>query len=115
MSTVLNIYLEHKIADLQAVIQPKFIAIDAIVAGQKMVLTPTPFHMGAIVRSRLKKVQFCRKGLKKAYSPGQIQERPRILKRKVSNEYARQISDGSDRGAMADPFPAAAAAKSAGR
>lgn len=44
-----NIFLEHKIADLQSVIQPKFIAIDAIVAGQKMMLTPTPFDMGAIV------------------------------------------------------------------
>ncbi len=44
-----NIFLEHKIADLQEAIQPKFIAIDAITAGQKMMLSPTPFHMGAIV------------------------------------------------------------------
>lgn len=44
-----NQFLEHKIADLQEVIQPKFIAVDAIVAGQKMMLTPTPFAMGAIV------------------------------------------------------------------
>jgi uncharacterized protein (DUF362 family) len=44
-----NIFLEHKIADLQEVIQPKFIAIDGIIAGQKMMLTPTPFPMGAIV------------------------------------------------------------------
>ena len=44
-----NLFLEHKIADLQEVIQPKFIAIDAISAGQKMMLTPTPFSMGAIV------------------------------------------------------------------
>ena len=44
-----NLFLEHKIADLQSVIQPKFIAVDAIVAGQKMMLTPTPFDMGAIV------------------------------------------------------------------
>ena len=44
-----NLFLEHKIADLQEVIQPKFIAIDGIVAGQKMMLTPTPFHLGAIV------------------------------------------------------------------
>ena len=44
-----NTFLEHKIADLQEVIQPSFIAIDAITAGQKMMLTPTPFHMGAIV------------------------------------------------------------------
>ena len=44
-----NIFLEHKIADLQEVIQPKFIAIDAITAGQKMMLTPSPFEMGAII------------------------------------------------------------------
>jgi uncharacterized protein (DUF362 family) len=44
-----NSFLEHKIADLQEVVQPKFIAIDAITAGQKMMLTPTPFDMGAIV------------------------------------------------------------------
>ena len=44
-----NQFLEHKIADLQEVIQPKFIAIDGIVAGQKMMLTPTPFLLGAIV------------------------------------------------------------------
>jgi uncharacterized protein (DUF362 family) len=44
-----NIFLEHKIADLQEVIQPKFIAIDAITAGQKMMLTPTPFEMSAII------------------------------------------------------------------
>jgi len=44
-----NIFLEHKIADLQEIIQPKFIAVDGIIAGQKMMLTPTPFPMGAIV------------------------------------------------------------------
>jgi uncharacterized protein (DUF362 family) len=44
-----NQFLEHKIADLQAVIQPRFIAIDGITAGQKMMLTPTPFDLGAIV------------------------------------------------------------------
>jgi uncharacterized protein (DUF362 family) len=44
-----NLFLEHKIADLQEVIQPRFIAIDAIIAGQRMMLTPTPFPMGAIV------------------------------------------------------------------
>ena len=44
-----NLFLEHKIADLQEVVQPCFIAIDAITAGQKMMLTPTPFDMGAIV------------------------------------------------------------------
>lgn len=44
-----NSFLEHKIADLQDVIQPGFIAIDGIIAGQKMMLTPTPFPLGAIV------------------------------------------------------------------
>ncbi len=44
-----NSFLEHKISDLQEVIQPKFIAIDAITAGQETMLTPTPFPMGAIV------------------------------------------------------------------
>jgi uncharacterized protein (DUF362 family) len=44
-----NTFLEHKIADLQEVIQPSFIAIDAIIAGQKMMLTPSPFPMEAIV------------------------------------------------------------------
>jgi uncharacterized protein (DUF362 family) len=44
-----NCFLEHKIADLQEVIQPGFIAVDAITAGQKMMLTPTPYHMGAII------------------------------------------------------------------
>lgn len=44
-----NSFLEYKIADLQEVIQPGFIAIDGIIAGQKMMLTPSPFAMGAIV------------------------------------------------------------------
>jgi uncharacterized protein (DUF362 family) len=44
-----NSFLEEKIADLQEVIQSKFIAIDGIIAGQKMMLTPTPFDLGAIV------------------------------------------------------------------
>lgn len=44
-----NMFLEQKIADLQEVIQSKFIAIDAIIAGEKMMLTPDPFPMGAIV------------------------------------------------------------------
>lgn len=44
-----NSFLEHKIADLQEVVQPKFIAVDAIIAGQKMMLTPTPFPMGAVI------------------------------------------------------------------
>ncbi len=44
-----NLFLEHKIADLQEILQPKFIALDAIIAGQKMMLTPTPFPLGAVV------------------------------------------------------------------
>ena len=44
-----NSFLEHKIADLQEVVSSKFIAVDGITAGQKMMLTPTPFPLGAIV------------------------------------------------------------------
>ncbi len=44
-----NSYLEHKIADLQDAKPSSFIAVDAIVAGQNMMLTPSPFPMGAIV------------------------------------------------------------------
>ena len=44
-----NSFLEHKIADLQDVIKSNFIAVDGITAGQKMMLTPTPFSLGAIV------------------------------------------------------------------
>jgi len=44
-----NQFLEHKIADLQEVVQPRFIAIDGITAGQKMMLTPTPFPLKVIV------------------------------------------------------------------
>ena len=35
--------LNEKIADLQYIIQPQFIAIDAITAGEGRMLTPTPF------------------------------------------------------------------------
>jgi uncharacterized protein (DUF362 family) len=41
--------LEHKIADLQEIIQPKFIAVDAIVAGEMKMLTPEPYPLGAIL------------------------------------------------------------------
>ncbi len=44
-----NSYLEQKIVDLQEVITPGFIAVDGIVAGQKMMLTPDPFPMGAVI------------------------------------------------------------------
>ncbi len=44
-----NTFLEHKIADLQQAVNTGFIAMDGITAGQKMMLTPTPFPLGAIV------------------------------------------------------------------
>lgn len=41
--------LNDKIADLQEIIQPQLIAIDAIVAGQDRMLTPVPFDMGLVI------------------------------------------------------------------
>ncbi len=41
--------LDEKIADLQFIIQPQFIAIDAITAGEGRMLTPTPFPLGLII------------------------------------------------------------------
>ena len=41
--------LNKKVADLQSIIQPQFIAIDAIVAGEGRMLTPIPFDMKLIV------------------------------------------------------------------
>ncbi|HEY4181580.1 MAG TPA: DUF362 domain-containing protein [Kofleriaceae bacterium] len=41
--------LDEKIADLQHIIQPGFIAIDAITAGEGRMLTPTPFPLGLII------------------------------------------------------------------
>jgi len=41
--------LNEKIADLQHIIQPQFIAIDAITAGEGRMLTPTPFDLGMII------------------------------------------------------------------
>ncbi len=41
--------LNEKIADLQFIIQPSFIAIDAITAGEGRMLTPTPFDLGLII------------------------------------------------------------------
>lgn len=38
--------LNSKIADLQYIVQPKFIAIDAITAGEGRMLTPLPFDLG---------------------------------------------------------------------
>jgi uncharacterized protein (DUF362 family) len=44
-----NSFLDHKIADLHDAIPPKFIAIDAITAGQAGMLAPIPIHLGAIL------------------------------------------------------------------
>lgn len=41
--------LNEKVADLQYIIQPQFIAIDAIVAGEGRMLTPIPFDLGLII------------------------------------------------------------------
>lgn len=41
--------LNEKVADLQYIIQPQFIAIDAIVAGEGRMLTPIPFDMKLVI------------------------------------------------------------------
>ena len=41
--------LNEKVADLQYIIQPQLIAIDAIVAGEGRMLTPIPFDLGLII------------------------------------------------------------------
>jgi len=41
--------LDEKVADLQFVTQPQFIAIDAITAGENRMLTPIPFDLGLII------------------------------------------------------------------
>jgi uncharacterized protein (DUF362 family) len=41
--------LDEKIADLQYIIQPEFIAIDAIVAGEGRMLTPVPRDLNLII------------------------------------------------------------------
>lgn len=41
--------LNEKVADLQHIIQPQFIAIDAITAGAGRMLTPIPFDLGLII------------------------------------------------------------------
>ena len=41
--------LNEKIADLQYIIQPQFIAIDAIIAGEGRMLTPKPFALNLII------------------------------------------------------------------
>ena len=41
--------LNEKIADLQYILQPEFIAIDAILAGEGRMLTPIPFQLGLVI------------------------------------------------------------------
>ena len=41
--------LNNKVADLQYVLQPQFIAIDAITAGEGRMLTPVPFDLGLVI------------------------------------------------------------------
>ncbi len=40
--------LNEKVADLQYIVQPQFIAIDAITAGEGRMLTPIPFDLGLV-------------------------------------------------------------------
>jgi uncharacterized protein (DUF362 family) len=41
--------LDEKIADLQHIVQPQFIVIDAIVAGEGRMLTPIPYKLNLII------------------------------------------------------------------
>jgi uncharacterized protein (DUF362 family) len=41
--------LNEKVADLQSVIQPQFICVDGIIAGQGRMLTPKPFDLKLII------------------------------------------------------------------
>lgn len=41
--------LNQKVADLQYVLQPQFIVIDAITAGEGRMLTPIPYDMGLVI------------------------------------------------------------------
>ncbi len=41
--------LNEKIADLQYIVQPQFLAIDAIIAGEGRMLTPKPFPLNLII------------------------------------------------------------------
>lgn len=41
--------LERKVADLQYILQPQLIVIDAIVAGEGRMLTPLPFDLGLVI------------------------------------------------------------------
>jgi len=42
-------HLNQKVADLQYIIQPQFIAADAIIAGQGRMLTPLPYDLKLII------------------------------------------------------------------
>jgi len=41
--------LDEKVADLQSIIQPQLIAIDAITAGEGRMLTPVPYDLGMVI------------------------------------------------------------------
>jgi uncharacterized protein (DUF362 family) len=41
--------LDEKVADLQYIVQPQLIVIDAITAGEGRMLTPIPFDMGLVI------------------------------------------------------------------
>ena len=41
--------LNEKVADLQYIVQPQFIAMDAITAGEGRMLTPIPFDLGLVL------------------------------------------------------------------
>lgn len=41
--------LDRKVADLQYVLQPQLVAIDAITAGEGRMLTPIPFDLGMVI------------------------------------------------------------------
>ncbi|MBI5512300.1 MAG: DUF362 domain-containing protein [Deltaproteobacteria bacterium] len=41
--------LNEKVADLQYIVQPRFIAVDAITAGEGRMLTPVPFPLGMVI------------------------------------------------------------------
>jgi uncharacterized protein (DUF362 family) len=41
--------LNEKVADLQYIVQPQFIAIDGIIAGEGRMLTPTPVDLGLVL------------------------------------------------------------------
>ncbi len=41
--------LDRKVADLQYIVQPQFVAVDAITAGEGRMLTPLPFDLGLVI------------------------------------------------------------------